>query len=59
MAPADGAGRRRDQAPAQTGRTVPVVRLGVQATGSGRVGSGVPGKRAGRVPGIGAGAWPG
>ena len=59
MAPADGAGRRPDQVPGQTGRTVPVVRLGVPAAGSGRGGSGVPGKRAGRVPGIGAGAWPG
>ncbi len=52
MAPAGGAGRRRDQVPGQTGRTAPVAGLGVPVPGCGRGGSCGPGKRAGRVPGM-------
>ena len=52
MAPADGAGRRREQVPGQTGRTAPVVRLGVPVAGSGPGGRCGPGERAGRVPGM-------
>lgn len=52
MAPAGGAGRRREQLPGQAGRTAPVVGVGVPVPGSGRGGSCGPATRAGRVPGM-------